>query len=161
MRRTAHFLDLASLQGLKGKCSQLSPSPPAPASHQGQSGAKSPWIWLSRVQKCHLGQMPAPSFQLEVSAPFSELPEPFILVSASKTHVAANLVTWLGCFLLVSRIWVIYPHTPFSTPTSCAYLAVFVGITVHRSRRVCVLSFQLRWQGGLLLPLTGLHPSRS
>lgn len=87
---------LAFLQGLQGKSSQPPPSPPVPASHQGKAGAKSPWIWPSGAQKCHLGQMPAPFLQLEGSTPFSELLEPFICVSASKTHEAANLVTgWL------------------------------------------------------------------
>lgn len=105
---TVCFLALASLQGLQVKCSQPLPSAPVPASHLGKSGAKSPWIWLSGTQKCHLGQMPAPFCPTGSSALFSELRKPFICVSDFPTHVAANLVTWAARFLLLSRAWVIY-----------------------------------------------------
>lgn len=43
-----------------------------------------------------------PALQLEGS-PFLELPVPFICASASKTLVAANLVTWSALVLRVSR----------------------------------------------------------
>lgn len=114
---TVCFLALASRQGLQVKCSQSLPSAPVPASHLGKSGAKSPWIWLSGTQKCHLGQMPVPFCPTGNSALFSELRKPFICVSNFPTHVAANLVTWVACFLLVG--WGLGDLSP-APPTPCA-----------------------------------------
>ena len=93
-------------------------------SHPGKSGAKSPWIWLSGAQKCHLGQMPAPCPPAgRLHSLFLELPEPFICTTASETLVAANPVTWVAFVLLVSRTGVIYLCAPFYTLTPSVYLA--------------------------------------
>jgi hypothetical protein len=40
----------------------------------------------------------------------------FFCLSSWKAQLpsTANLVTWVACFLLLSRAWVIYLHVPFS-----------------------------------------------
>lgn len=88
-----------------------------------------------------------PALQLEGSTPFLELLETFIGATASKTLVAANLVTWATFVLLVSRATVIYLCAPFYTLIPRAYLALScLGLACSARKwnegwKVCVLCF--------------------
>lgn len=79
------------------KCSQLPPSPVS-VSHQRKPGAKSPQIWPSEAQKCHLRQMPTPCPPAGRLHSLLGTPRAFELC----LHLYANLVTW-AVFVLVSR----------------------------------------------------------
>lgn len=91
-----HFSSVSSSRSSE-KCSQLPPSP-VPVPHQGKSGAKSPRIWLSGAQKCHLGQMPAACPLAGRLHSLLGTPKAF----ERCLRLSANLVTW-AVFVLVSR----------------------------------------------------------